>query len=103
MSVAFAISSLEEARAYLAHPILGPRLRQLSRLVIAVPDRPIGEVLGPVDADKLRSSMTLFAHATEDNADFNAVLEKYFDGKPDLLTLALLSDSRYRPQTGLPY
>src|SRR5919107_501670 len=91
-SVAFAINSLAEARAYLAHPLLGPRLREFSRLLLAVQDRPIHEILGPVDATKLRSCMTLFAQATEDDADFNAILEKYFEGKPDSLTLRLLTN-----------
>jgi uncharacterized protein (DUF1810 family) len=90
MSVAFAINTLAEAGAYLAHPVLGPRLREFSRLVVAVPDRSIREILGPVDATKLRSSMTLFAQATPDNADFIAVLGKYFDGKSDGDTLRLL-------------
>ena len=86
----FGIHGLAEARAYLAHPVLGPRLRECAR---AMADRdghdPVA-VLGPVDALKLRSSMTLFAHADPDEPVFRQVLEQYYDGVEDPATLALL-------------
>lgn len=86
----FGITSLDEARAYLAHPVLGARLRECARLVTAVRGRTIDAILGYPDNLKLRSSMTLFARAADDNADFVAVLDKYYDGEPDRRTLELL-------------
>ena len=87
----FAISSLAEARAYLAHPTLGPRLRECTALVNAVPNRSVGQIFGYPDDLKFHSSVTLFAEASgEDNAVFTAALAKYFDGKPDGATLARL-------------
>jgi len=66
-SLQYAISSLEEAKAYLLHPILGPRLRECTRLVNLVEGRSIEQIFGYIDKKKFRSSMTLFARATEDN------------------------------------
>jgi uncharacterized protein (DUF1810 family) len=90
MAQRFAISGLEEARAYLSHPVLGRRLvecaRALTDLDTADPER----VLGPVDAQKLRSSMTLFAHAAPDEPVFRAVLDHFFDGAEDDATTARL-------------
>jgi uncharacterized protein (DUF1810 family) len=86
----FAISSLEEARAYLKHPILGPRLAECTRLVNQVEGRPITRILGYPDDLKFRSSMTLFAQATPDNQIFNEALRKYFGGEPDRATLERL-------------
>ena len=86
----FAISSREEAEAYLEHPILGPRLRECSRLVNLVEGRSIDEILGYPDDLKFRSSMTLFAHATSDNQVFKDALRKYFEGEFDRLTLERL-------------
>jgi len=86
----FAISSLEEAGAYLKHPILGPRLRECTRLVNAVQGRAIEEIFGYPDDMKFRSSMTLFARASSDNRIFTDALEKYFGGEPDRLTLEQL-------------
>lgn len=86
----FAISSREEAEAYLEHPILGPRLRECSRLVTLVEGRSIAEILGHPDDLKFRSSMTLFAHATSDNHVFQDALRKYFDGEIDRFTLERL-------------
>lgn len=85
----YAISSLDEARAYLAHPTLGPRLIECAEALLALLDRDAEAVLGPVDAMKLRSSMTLFA-ATSDNSLFQQVLDAYFRGIPDDRTLRLL-------------
>ena len=86
----YAISSLDEARAYLTHDVLGPRLRECTRLVNAIQGRSIGQIFGSPDDMKVRSSMTLFAHATDDNGDFVDVLARYYDGAEDRLTLQRL-------------
>jgi uncharacterized protein (DUF1810 family) len=87
----YAVSSLDEARAYLRHHVLGPRLHECTRLVNAVPDRSIGEIFGSPDDMKVRSSMTLFARATKDNSDFVELLDRYYDGNEDPLTLQRLT------------
>ena len=86
----FAISSLEEAIAYLEHPLLGPRLRQCTELVNSTSGKTIKQILGPTDSLKFRSSMTLFAHATKENSVFESALQKFFDGQYDHLTLERL-------------
>ena len=103
----YAISSAQEARAYLAHPVLGPRLRECARVVAGTEGRTAEQVFGYVDAMKLRSSMTLFAAATGDTTTgdaapggaapgapgatvFREVLDKHFGGVPDEETLARL-------------
>jgi uncharacterized protein (DUF1810 family) len=86
----FAISSREEADAYLRHPVLGERLRECARLVNAVEGRPIEQIFGHPDDMKFRSSMTLFANAGSDNQVFNDALQKYFGGAPDPSTLERL-------------
>ena len=87
----YGIGSVGEARAYLAHPVLGPRLRECAQLLLAYPGaKPIGLILGSVDAMKLRSSMTLFMAAAADPAVFQGVLDRYYRGEPDQLTLELL-------------
>ena len=83
----FAISSRAEAEAYLQHPVLGPRLRECTRLVNEISGRDIEEIFGDPDYLKFRSSMTLFAHATTDNQVFLDALRKYFGGEYDPLTL----------------
>lgn len=90
MAMKFAISSLDEAKAYLAHPILGPRLRECVRLVNRIEGRSIEEIFGFPDDKKFRSSMTLFARAADDNSLFEQALGKYFAGAADPLTLARL-------------
>jgi len=90
-SVRFAIQSLEEARAYLAHPVLGPRLRECAAAVLAVRDRTAEEVFGPIDARKLRSCMTLFDRAAPTEPLFRQVLDKWFGGMPDDKTDILLT------------
>jgi uncharacterized protein (DUF1810 family) len=90
MTRKFAISSLAEAAAYLAHPVLGPRLTECTRLVNLVEGRPIEQIFGFPDDLKFRSSMTLFAHATPDNQVFIDALQKYFRGESDPATLARL-------------
>lgn len=86
----FGIDSLAEARAYLAHPVLGARLHECARLVTAIDGRSVDDVFGWPDNLKVRSSMTLFARATEDNADFLAVLQKFYAGQQDQRTLELI-------------
>jgi len=90
-AIRYGIASRDEAAAYLAHPVLGPRLRECTRLVAQVDGRSIEEIFGWPDNLKVRSSMTLFARATDDNADFQAVLEKYYGGEPDPATIDILS------------
>jgi uncharacterized protein (DUF1810 family) len=89
----FAITSLAEAEAYLAHPDLGPRLRECASLVASIKSSSAEEIFGGIDSLKLRSSMTLFARATPDNKIFLEVLEKYFGGASDERTLQLLQDA----------
>lgn len=87
----YGILSLEEARAYLAHDILGPRLRECARLVAAIDGRSADDIFGWPDNLKVRSSMTLFVRATEDNADFHAVLDKFYGGEEDPVTVQQLT------------
>jgi uncharacterized protein (DUF1810 family) len=89
-AVHYGIGSRDEAVAYLDHDTLGPRLRECARLVAAVDGTSIEQVMGHVDALKLRSSMTLFANVTDDDRDFLEVLERHYGGEPDPLTVELL-------------
>ncbi len=86
----YAVTSLSQARAYLAHPVLGPRLREASSVVAELSDVTAEDVFGKVDAVKLRSSMTLFAQAAPEEPVFGAVLARYFGGRLDDATVALL-------------
>jgi len=90
MAQRYGITSLEEARAYLAHPVLGPRLEDCTALVNAVEERSAEEILGGIDAVKLRSCLTLFAAARPGEGVFTAALARCFGGVPDPRTLALL-------------
>jgi uncharacterized protein (DUF1810 family) len=90
MAQRYAIASLDEARAYLRHPILGPRLEHCTRLVLAVNGRTVTEILGSPDDMKFRSSMTLFARAAPDRPTFAEALRKYFDDEADPETLSRL-------------
>lgn len=90
MAQRFAISSLAEAEAYLRHPLLGPRLRDSTRLVNLVEERSIEAIFGYPDCLKFRSSISLFARATSDNEVFVEALRKYFAGEADPQTLQLL-------------
>jgi uncharacterized protein (DUF1810 family) len=83
MAQRFAIASLEEARAYAAHPVLGPRLRECAAALTALPGGDPVAVMGGIDAIKLRSSMTLFLRAAPDEPLFRDVLDQYFGGEPD--------------------
>ncbi|MGC2372369.1 MAG: DUF1810 domain-containing protein [Solirubrobacteraceae bacterium] len=85
-SKTYAISSLEEAKAYLAHPVLGPRLVECARILTQLRGRIAREIFGCTDARKLCSSMTLFATAAPDNRLFQDVLDQYFDGVRDIHT-----------------
>lgn len=90
MSQRYAIGSLDEARAYLAHPVLGARLREICGIVLGIEDRGAEEIFGYPDDMKLRSSMTLFARAAGDGEVFAEVLRKYFGGVEDERTLELI-------------
>ena len=83
----FALSSREEARAYLEHPLLGPRLRECTRLVTLIEEKSIDRIFGYPDHLKFQSSMTLFAQATAENEVFLDALKKYFGGEFDRQTL----------------
>jgi uncharacterized protein (DUF1810 family) len=90
MSRRFAIASLDEARAYLAHPLLGARLRECAGIVLATPARTAEQIFGPLDAMKVRSCMTLFHRAAPDEPLFAKVLERFYGGAADATTDALL-------------
>ncbi len=90
----FAISGLDEAGAYLSHPVLGPRLRECAQALVELDGRAAVAVFGSVDAQKLRSSMTLFAHADPAEPAFRAVLDRYFDGVEDDATTDRLASSQ---------
>jgi uncharacterized protein (DUF1810 family) len=83
MAQTYAIASVDEARAYLTHPILGPRLLECARVLLSISGRSASEILGDVDAVKLRSSMTLFVHAAPQEPLFRQILDHHFDGDED--------------------
>jgi uncharacterized protein (DUF1810 family) len=91
MAQQFAIGSLDEANAYLQHPVLGQRLRECTQLVLNVEGRSAEEIFSYPDNLKFRSCMTLFMTAATDNTLFKDALFKYFDGNPDQSTLDILS------------
>ncbi|HET7051749.1 MAG TPA: DUF1810 domain-containing protein [Solirubrobacteraceae bacterium] len=86
----YAISSLDEARAYIEHPVLGPRLQECARALAERTGSSAGDIFGGIDAIKLRSSMTLFHRADPNNPLFSEVLDRYFGGEPDAATDRLL-------------
>ncbi|MET0954127.1 MAG: DUF1810 domain-containing protein [Aeromicrobium sp.] len=86
----YALAGLHEARAYLDHAVLGPRLLECCRVLLDLPRTGAEQVLGSIDAVKLRSSMTLFARARPDETVFTDVLDRFFDGAPDERTIELL-------------
>jgi uncharacterized protein (DUF1810 family) len=90
LSIRFAIASLDEAKAYLAHPVLGARLRECARLVLDQEGETARDSFGSIDEMKFRSSMTLFARAASDEDLFQRCIDKYFAGAPDPATLAKL-------------
>jgi uncharacterized protein (DUF1810 family) len=86
----YAIRSMDEARAYLAHPTLGHRLRECTETLLRARGKSASEIFGHPDDVKLRSSMTLFASVAEEDSAFEEVLQRYFGGKPDPLTLQFI-------------
>lgn len=90
-AIRYGITSLDEAAAYLDHPVLGPRLRECARVVAGIQGASADDMFGWPDNLKVRSSMTLFARATADNADFRAVLDRLYGGADDELTVAHLA------------
>ena len=92
MAQRYGIASLDEARAYLAHPLLGPRLRECTQLVLHTEGRTIHAIFGSPDDFKFRSCMTLFAFAAPDEDVFTQALDNYFGAEPDPRTLSLLQE-----------
>jgi uncharacterized protein (DUF1810 family) len=90
MAERYAIKSVAEARAYLAHPVLGPRLLECAAAVVGIEERSATEIFGYPDDLKLRSCATLFAHVSPEGSLFHRILEKYFDGEPDRQTLQMM-------------
>ena len=86
----YAIKSIEEARQYLNHPVLGSRIAECAEVLLAVEGRSISEIMGYPDDLKLKSSMTLFASLPQTPATFDRVLDKYFQGERDINTLNIL-------------
>ena len=93
MARRYAIKSLDEARAYLDHPVLGPRLVEITEAALAVEGQSAHEIFGSPDDMKLRSCATLFARAASEGSVFSRLLDKFFDGKPDVRTLELLGEA----------
>ena len=86
----YGIDGLEEAKAYLEHPVLSARLIEITEALLTHRGKDIEDIMGDIDALKLRSSMTLFAHISETNSVFHRVLEVFYDSKMDEMTLELL-------------
>ena len=86
----FAIRNLAEAKAYLSHPILGPRLIECAETLLTIEGRSAHDIFGSPDDMKLRSCATLFAQVSADSSVFQRILDRYFDGRPDERTLALV-------------
>lgn len=97
MSVRYAISSLAEAQAYLAHPVLGPRLRACVDAMNAHAGRSAAAILGEIDARKFHSCVTLFAQVAEADSPFRLALATYFAGSQDSATLAMLAQQTSPP------
>jgi uncharacterized protein (DUF1810 family) len=95
MSQRYAIQSPAEARAYLDHPVLGPRLRDCVTAMLAVKVRSAHDILGYPDDLKFRSSMTLFSTVSDENSIFHAAIDRFFEDQPDRKTLELLANSRH--------
>ena len=90
MSQRYAIGSLDEARAYLQHPVLGPRIIECAAAVLGNTESTAVRILGDIDAQKLRSSMTLFQRAEPDERVFGRVIDRFYAGAPDAETLRRL-------------
>ena len=93
-SMHYAISSAGEAAAYLAHPLLGPRLLECAESALQVADRSAFAIFGSPDDMKLRSSATLFASVSSEGSVFHRIIEKYFDGEKDVRTVELMTRAR---------
>lgn len=91
----YGLESLQEARAFLEHPTFGPRLIECCRALLSLPDNTALEIMGSPDDLKLRSSMTLFALAADGTQVFQSVLDKFYGGQRDPLTLELLQQTRH--------
>lgn len=96
MSARYSIRSEDEARAYLAHPILGPRVVECAEAVLAIKNRSARDIMGSPDDWKLRSSATLFAEVSEPGSVFERVVKQYYSSDPDPKTLEILRASRSR-------
>jgi uncharacterized protein (DUF1810 family) len=94
LSVRFAIRSLAEAKAYLEHPVLGPRLRECVAAMNSHTGLSARQILGEIDAQKFRSCLTLFARADSSEPGFGDALSKYFSGRPDAATLSILASQQ---------
>jgi uncharacterized protein (DUF1810 family) len=90
MSIRFAVASLDEAKAYLAHLVLGARLRECAQLALDVEGKTARDIFGGIDEMKFRSSMSLFARAASDEDVFQRCIDKYFASASDPATLAKL-------------
>ncbi len=92
MAYAYGIADLAEARAYLAHPVLSARIIEICKALLAHENKNPKDIFGHTDALKLRSSMTLFALVSEDGSVFHKVLERFYDGEMDDMTLELVKE-----------
>ena len=90
MAARYAISGENEARAYLAHPLLGPRLLECSEAILSIENRSARQIMGSPDDLKLRSSATLFARVSPAGSVFERILDMYYEGEPDPKTLGIL-------------
>jgi uncharacterized protein (DUF1810 family) len=90
MAYTYGINGVEEAKAYLVHPVLSARLIEITEALLIHKEKPIEDILGDIDAMKLRSSMTLFASISEAGSVFHQVIEIFYDSKPDETTLKLI-------------
>jgi uncharacterized protein (DUF1810 family) len=93
----YAIKSLEEAKAYLSHPVLGARLIECTEAVLRIGGRSAHDIFGSPDDMKLRSSATLFAAVSPERSVFHRLLDTYFEGRADGRTLSLAGDDAFRP------
>ncbi|MBC5774982.1 DUF1810 domain-containing protein [Pontibacter sp. KCTC 32443] len=89
----YAIKSIDEATAYLHHPVLGKRLLEITEALLTIEGKSANQIFGSPDDAKLKSSMTLFAAISDENSVFRKVLEKYFNGQKDTKTLQLLESN----------
>jgi uncharacterized protein (DUF1810 family) len=92
----YAVKSVAEARAFLAHPVLGPRLLACAEAVLGLDGRTVMDIFGYPDNLKLQSCATLFAGVSPADSVFHRLIEKYFDGEPDARTLRLIADRERR-------